>query len=329
MFSKISNQDQEDYNSEYFAYSDLMNQSEQQYPSNLLASEEIYNAVFGTMNPTTGINNDRSTNIFNAVYSMMNGGRSPASMYPLGLDLNAPIQMYPPGLGPNVPDSDGPHLGHSSNDTDPDRDVDGPDGPDPEMPPLAPAGSNVISPAQSPVRMPIFFTSVRSRGPSDSCKRRKELGEVRLDITDDIDIKICSICQSESNDEVIMTCGGMHSYCFKCIFSWIEKKKNLICPNCRKTCSHLIIPKVRNEDIKSFIEDIRLLRDPRRHDSNCYCYQDQFDNTCLYPKWIIAAYMENKVQLKIYKVLIKEFKESNIDVYQYIKFTETRKTFDL
>lgn len=308
-----------------------MDQSEQ---PNLLNNEEIYNALFGTMNPTTSTNNsnDRTT-LFNTLYSMMNNGRSPASMYPLGLDLNSPIQMYPPGLGPDGTMADGPNPDRVSNGSDND-----PVDHDPEMPPLAPAGTNVVSPAQSPVRrsvvMPLFFTSVRgSRSdPYSTCKKRKDLGEVRLDTSDDISTKICSICQSESNDEVIMTCGGMHSYCFKCIFSWIEKKKNLICPNCRKTCSHLIIPKVRNDDIKSFIEDIRLLRDPRRHhDSNCYCYLDQLENTCLYSKWIVAAYIENKVQLKIYKVLVKEFKDSNpdIDVYQYIKFIDTRKVYDL
>ena len=124
--------------------------------------------------------------------------------------------------------------------------------------------------------------------------------------------RYCSICQNQISESVIMSCAGMHSYCFDCIVRWIESKGELSCPECRKYCTSLIIPQLGNVKdsqkegykLKDFLEATKVLPNPKAHSRDCTCFDDEMENTCVYPSWVIESYLMNQDQLDCYQVLI-------------------------
>jgi len=120
----------------------------------------------------------------------------------------------------------------------------------------------------------------------------------------------CSICRERST-EIAMPCAGMHSYCFTCVKEWMESKKELTCPECRKSCDNIIkLPfqkKISNEFF-DFLESVKIIPNPLRHDDNCKCFQTYFDNTCIYPSWTLSHYIENREQLELYYDTIETIK---------------------
>jgi hypothetical protein len=127
----------------------------------------------------------------------------------------------------------------------------------------------------------------------------------------------CILC-NENNNEISMTCAGMHSYCFSCIRQWMISKKVLTCPECRKQCDDFIkIPILKDKhskEFKEFLESAKIIPNPMKHDDDCKCFQTFFENTCIYPYWTLINFIENKNQLELYHENIKNEKyKDNID----------------
>lgn len=136
----------------------------------------------------------------------------------------------------------------------------------------------------------------------------------------------CSICR-ERNTEISMPCAGMHSYCFTCVKDWmVSNKKELTCPECRKVCDNIIKLPLSKEKISNeftdFLESVKIIPNPLKHDEDCKCFQTYFDNTCVYPSWTLIHYVENKDQLELYYDTIKttKFKDNSEGLSKLIKW---------
>ncbi len=135
----------------------------------------------------------------------------------------------------------------------------------------------------------------------------------------------CPICK-EHNIEISMPCAGMHSYCFSCIKKWSENKKELTCPECRKVCENIIkLPILKNRlssEFLEFLESVKIIPGPYNHNESCKCFQVYFENTCIYPDWTIAHFVENKEQLELYYEIIKssKYKDNPDEVIRIIKW---------
>ena len=135
----------------------------------------------------------------------------------------------------------------------------------------------------------------------------------------------CPIC-NENDVEISMPCAGMHSYCFSCIKSWTMSAKKMTCPSCRKTCEHIIKLPVSKEKITTefskFLESVKIIPNPKRHDEDCTCFQTYFDNTCIYPYWSMIHFIENKDKLDFYYEVIKcdKFRNDPTTPIKHIKW---------
>lgn len=110
-----------------------------------------------------------------------------------------------------------------------------------------------------------------------------------------------------------MTCSGMHSYCFSCIKLWVLNKRDLNCPECRKSCDDIIkfpIEKDKlTDDFKKFTESVKIIPAKLKHSENCDCYRKHFENTCMYPDWSIIHYIQNRKQLDYYYKNIGKYED--------------------
>jgi hypothetical protein len=138
-------------------------------------------------------------------------------------------------------------------------------------------------------------------------------------------LAICSLCKDRSI-EISMSCTGMHSYCFSCIKQWLVSKKELSCPECRKVCESLIkVPSDKEKlstEFLDFLESVKIIPNPLKHDDDCKCFHAYFDNTCIYPKWSLVHFVENKEQLELYNETIKnpKYKDKPDDLIKLIKW---------
>jgi hypothetical protein len=142
-------------------------------------------------------------------------------------------------------------------------------------------------------------------------KRLAKPGEVHESIRKDM----CPVCK-ERPAEISMTCAGMHTYCFECIKNWADSKKELSCPECRKVCPNLIVLPIekekQTEELKKFITSVKIIPNPRRHGKGCTCFENEFDNTAVYPDWTLQHFVDNKQQLELYHKNKDEFSESDL-----------------
>lgn len=119
---------------------------------------------------------------------------------------------------------------------------------------------------------------------------------------------LCTLCK-DHNVEIYMPCAGMHAYCFSCIKKWLASKKDLSCPECRKSCNSIIkmpIPKDKlSNEFNKFLDSVKIIPHPLKHDDDCKCFQSYFDNTCIYPDWSLIHFIENKEQLELYHEIIE------------------------
>ncbi len=156
----------------------------------------------------------------------------------------------------------------------------------------------------------------------DYHKKKQYRGKNKKDIQNNT---ICSLCK-EHNTEISMPCAGMHSYCFGCIKKWLINKKDLTCPECRKTCENIIkLPITKNKlssEFVEFLESIKIIPNPLKHEEDCKCFQTYFDNTCIYPNWAIIHFIENKEQLELYYETIKnpKYKDKTDELIKLIKW---------
>lgn len=137
---------------------------------------------------------------------------------------------------------------------------------------------------------------------------------------------LCPLCKDHTT-EISMPCAGMHSYCFSCIKKWFVSKKELSCPECRKTCESVIkIPNDKNKfsvEFSKFLESVKIIPNPLRHDEDCKCFQNYFDNTCIYPNWSLVHFVENKEQLELYYESIEnpKYKDKIDELTKLIKWS--------
>jgi hypothetical protein len=137
--------------------------------------------------------------------------------------------------------------------------------------------------------------------------------------------KTCPLCK-ENNAELAMPCAGMHSYCFSCIKKWLVNKKELTCPECRKICENVIKLPISKDKLSSefleFLESVKIIPNPLKHDEDCKCFQTYFENTCIYPNWTIIHFIENKEQLELYYETIEspKYKDKNEELIKIIKW---------
>jgi hypothetical protein len=140
--------------------------------------------------------------------------------------------------------------------------------------------------------------------------------------------KLCPVCPlcKDNNVEISMPCAGMHSYCFSCIKKWLVSKKELSCPECRKTCEDIIkIPNDKEKlsaEFQSFLESVKIIPNPLKHDEDCKCFQNYFENTCIYPNWSLIHFVENKEQLELYYESLEnpKYKDKTDDLTKLIKW---------
>jgi len=144
--------------------------------------------------------------------------------------------------------------------------------------------------------------------------------------TGESEAEICPICRVAPRGEVQMSCRGMHSYCFTCILNMAKETGKIKCPECRKECSHVVIPK-RTKSMEHFLWGIGVIPDPRHHDVNCECYEN-FDNTSIYPEWVFINYMINLKQLKMYKDLIEKCDYTKDDARKLIRWKGAKKVMN-
>lgn len=156
-------------------------------------------------------------------------------------------------------------------------------------------------------------------------KNKKESGQ-RPERQECLEKDKCSVCR-EKNKEIAMPCAGMHSYCFECIKNWmVNNKKELTCPECRKTCDNIIKLPISKEKLSTefneFLESVQIIPNPLKHDEDCKCFQTFFDNTCVYPSWTLTHFVENKEQLELYYDTIKttKFKDNPDTLSKLIKW---------
>jgi len=126
---------------------------------------------------------------------------------------------------------------------------------------------------------------------------------------------LCPVCKERSS-EISMACAGMHTYCFECIKNWAESKKELSCPECRKVCSNFIVLPVekdkQSEELKKFIESVKIIPNPNDHGEGCTCFDDEFNNTSVYSDWTMQHYVDNKKQLELYYKTKESFSEKDL-----------------
>lgn len=137
--------------------------------------------------------------------------------------------------------------------------------------------------------------------------------------------QICCLCK-DLNIEICMSCIGMHSYCFNCIKKWLANKKELSCPECRKICDNIIklpIPKDKlSKEFTKFLESVKIIPNPLKHDEECDCFKTFFENTCIYPNWTIVNFIENEEPLELYYDIIEnpKYKDKTDDLIKLIKW---------
>lgn len=145
-----------------------------------------------------------------------------------------------------------------------------------------------------------------------NCPTKKDTTELDTEIIDERNDDICSIC-NENKDEIKLSCKKMHGFCLDCIINWKLNKKIFTCPLCRKNCNYFVILPSNNisDNIKDFIELSNILPNPNKHNKNCICYDNEFENTSVYPVWLLELYGNNQKQLQLFKNNVKNYNDIN------------------
>lgn len=142
-------------------------------------------------------------------------------------------------------------------------------------------------------------------GAKAASKKKKNKNKNRKKKASSIPISgenICTLC-NENNVEISMCCSKMHSYCFTCIKNWADEKDQVICPECRKTCSNIAVIPSENESkseiLKDFLDSIIII--PYHTEKMCCdCCKNELENSAILPYWTIYHYIDNIDQIKLY-----------------------------
>lgn len=133
----------------------------------------------------------------------------------------------------------------------------------------------------------------------------------------------CPICANDLTDQVHMTCGAKHAFCFKCILKDIETNFELRkCPTCRGGDKFLIID-FNNVSVSDNFESLCYLK------KSIPIIQSVLgNNSCLISEKMLLFYIKNKKQIDIVHKLIENNYNLN-DIVKLIKWSpSTNKAID-
>jgi len=138
--------------------------------------------------------------------------------------------------------------------------------------------------------------------------------------------KECSICKEDLIDEVFMTCGSKHSFCFSCLLKYVESSRKLSnCPYCRGGDKFIIIPDIKSNESNEFYS---LYNFKKNINIMQKVLSVNITNTCLVSENLLLFYIKNKKQLIMFNFLIlNEFLEN--DIYPFIKWKTTNYMEDI
>jgi hypothetical protein len=134
----------------------------------------------------------------------------------------------------------------------------------------------------------------------------------------------CSICHSELKNQVYMTCGSKHPFCFECLLKSVEATKELkSCPLCRGGDKFIMVDQACNQiegdhesyySLHNFKKSIPILQKVLKQETS---------NTCLVSDKILIAYIKNKKQLEFSKILLSHKYEID-EILSFIRWEKEK-----